>query len=472
MSFVRVSKYRHVFGQTVKNDQCYDDIRVSRVTWDSHFCAINPKFVAIIVEASGGGAFLVIPLHRTGRIDSSHPTVCGHKGPVLDIAWCPHNDNIIASSSDDCSIKIWEIPENGLLSPLEEPLLELDYHSKKVGIISWHPVASNILLSAGCDNIIVIWNLDTQEAQIELDMHPDLIYNVCWNFNGSLICTACKDKTVRVIDPRENKIIAEKEKAHEGVRPMRAIFLKDDKVLTTGFSRMSERHVALWDKDNMEEPLATLELDVASGVLLPYYDPDSNIVYLYGKGDTVIRYYEYTNEEPYVHYISTFSSASTQRGMGFMPKRGLNVSKCEIARFYKLSERKCEPIVMTVPRKSDLFQEDLYPDTAGPEPALEAAEWFEGKNADPIFISLKPENVPTKNQEVKGLKKTILANRVAKKKENSSSANQSVASSSSDTSEVLKLQEMVQEIKTLTELVSNQEKRISQLEEKIAEITK
>ncbi|KAK7934116.1 hypothetical protein WMY93_005012 [Mugilogobius chulae] len=470
MSFVRVSKYRHVFGQTAKNDQCYDDIRVSRVTWDSNFCAVNPKYVAIIIEASGGGAFLVLPLHKTGRIDASHPTVCGHKGPVLDIAWCPHNDNIIASSSDDCSVKIWEIPENGLHSPLEEALLELEYHSKKVGIISWHPVASNILLSAGCDNIIVIWNLDTQEAAIELDMHPDLIYNVCWNFNGSLICTACKDKTVRVIDPRESKIVAEKEKAHEGVRPMRAIFLKDDKVLTTGFSRMSERHVALWDKDNMEEPLSTLELDVASGVLLPFYDPDSNIIYLYGKGDTVIRYYEYTNEDPFVHYISTFSSGSTQRGMGCMPKRGLTVSKCEIARFYKLTERRCEPIVMTVPRKSDLFQEDLYPDTAGPEPALEATEWFEGKNADPIFISLKPENVPTKNREVKGLKKG-LAHKVTKKTDNSSPATKSATQASSGISEA-KLDEALKEIKALTDLVNRQEKRISELEEKMAEITK
>lgn len=59
---VRQSKFRHVFGQAVKNDQCYDDIRVSRVTWDSSFCAVNPKFVAIIIEASGGGAFLVLPL--------------------------------------------------------------------------------------------------------------------------------------------------------------------------------------------------------------------------------------------------------------------------------------------------------------------------------------------------------------------------------------------------------------------------
>lgn len=39
----------------------------------------------------------------------------------------------------------------------------------------------------------------------------------------------------------------EKERAHEGARPMRAIFLADGKIFTTGFSRMSERQLALWD---------------------------------------------------------------------------------------------------------------------------------------------------------------------------------------------------------------------------------
>lgn len=65
---VRQSKFRHVFGQPVKNDQCYEDIRVSRVTWDSTFCAVNPKFLAVIVEASGGGAFLVLPLSKVGPV--------------------------------------------------------------------------------------------------------------------------------------------------------------------------------------------------------------------------------------------------------------------------------------------------------------------------------------------------------------------------------------------------------------------
>lgn len=61
---VRSSKFRHVFGQPAKADQCYEDVRVSQNTWDSGFCSVNPKFVALICEASGGGAFLVLPLGK------------------------------------------------------------------------------------------------------------------------------------------------------------------------------------------------------------------------------------------------------------------------------------------------------------------------------------------------------------------------------------------------------------------------
>ncbi|XP_015733724.1 coronin-1C isoform X1 [Coturnix japonica] len=468
---VRQSKFRHVFGQAVKNDQCYDDIRVSRVTWDSTFCAVNPSFVAIIVDASGGGAFLVLPLHKTGRIDKSYPTVCGHTGPVLDIDWCPHNDQVIASGSEDCTVMVWQIPENGLTLSLTEPVVVLEGHSKRVGIVAWHPTARNVLLSAGCDNAIIIWNVGTGEALINLDdMHVDVIYNVSWNRNGSLICTASKDKKVRIIDPRKQEIIAEKEKTHEGARPMRAIFLADGNIFTTGFSRMSERQLALWNPKNMEEPIALHEMDTSNGVLLPFYDPDTNIIYLCGKGDSSIRYFEITDESPYVHYLNTFSSKEPQRGMGFMPKRGLDVNKCEIARFFKLHERKCEPIIMTVPRKSDLFQDDLYPDTAGPEAALEAEEWFEGKNADPLLISLKHGYIPGKNRDLKVVKKNILDNKPAANKKSDLISAPKKAADASDTQNEAKLDEILKELKSIKDTITNQDERISKLEQQMAKI--
>lgn len=61
---VRQSKFRHVFAQAWKAEHCIDDVRVSRVTWDSGLCAVNPKFIAVIIEAGGGGSFLVVPISK------------------------------------------------------------------------------------------------------------------------------------------------------------------------------------------------------------------------------------------------------------------------------------------------------------------------------------------------------------------------------------------------------------------------
>ncbi|XP_070584097.1 coronin-1B [Erythrolamprus reginae] len=486
MSFrkvVRQSKFRHVFGQPVKNDQCYDDIRVSRVTWDSTFCAVNQKFVAVIVEASGGGAFMVLPLQKTGRIDKSYPTVCGHTGPVLDIDWCPHNDEIIASGSEDCTVMVWQIPESGLTVPLTEPVVVLEGHSKRVGIITWHPTARNILLSAGCDNVVIVWNVGTAEELYYLDnLHPDIIYNVSWNRDGSLFCSACKDKSVRIIDPRRRQVIAEREKAHEGARPMRAIFLADGKIFTTGFSRMSERQLALWDPENLEEPMALQELDSSNGTLLPFYDPDTSVIYVCGKGDSSIRYFEITAEAPYIHFLNTFTSKEPQRGMGWMPKRGLDVNKCEIARFYKLHERKCEPIIMTVPRKSDLFQDDLYPDTAGPEAAMEAEDWMAGKTAPPILISLREAYVPTKQRDLKVNRRSLMPeSRPTAPSNTGLSATPSSAMSPAALTSGLSVtaasgegrqltEEVLREVASLRALVAAQGERIARLELQLSRI--
>lgn len=88
-------------------------------------------------------------LFQYGRVDMNAPKVVGHKSAVLDIQWCPHNDNVIASSSEDTTIKVWHIPDGGLNEPLTEPEQTLAYHQKKVLQVQWHPVVLNLMLSIG-----------------------------------------------------------------------------------------------------------------------------------------------------------------------------------------------------------------------------------------------------------------------------------------------------------------------------------
>lgn len=66
--------------------------------------------------------------------------------------------------------------------------------------------------------------------------------------------------------------------------------------------------------------------------MFPLYDEDSGLMYLAGKGDSAIRYYEINDDAPYVHYINTYTTSEPQRAIGFMPKRGLSYSENEITR--------------------------------------------------------------------------------------------------------------------------------------------
>lgn len=110
------------------------------------------------------------------------------------------------------------------------------------------------------------------------------------------------------------------------------------------------------------------------------------------QGDGNIRYYEVNANKPHLSYLTEYRSSNPQKGIGVMPKRGLDVSSCEIFRFYKLITTKSliEPVSMIVPRRSESYQEDIYPPTAGAQPSMTAQEWLNGMNKGPVLVSLRP----------------------------------------------------------------------------------
>lgn len=56
--------------------------------------------------------------------------------------------------------------------------------------------------------MIILWNVARGEEVVRIDsVHPDLIYSACWNRDGSRILTSCKDKKLRVLDPRKGTVL-------------------------------------------------------------------------------------------------------------------------------------------------------------------------------------------------------------------------------------------------------------------------
>lgn len=389
---VRSSKFRHVFGTPAKPDECYQELNITRSAWDANFVKANPKFVAVAWE-SAGGSVAVLPHEKTGKIDKANPPLLsGHKGPVLDFDFHPFNDNLLATVSEDANVLIWRIPDEFITKAITTPVQSLQGHKRNIGCATFHPVANNVLATASNDTTVKLWDIEQGNNLITVEGHTDIIQALDWNNNGSQLASACKDKKLRIFDPRTNTI-SQEVTSHLGVKGSRVCWLKD-KVLTVGFSKNSEREFNIYDPRSINDPIAHLNIDSSSGSIMPFFDADTSILFLAGKGDGNIRYYEIVDEAPYYHFLSEFKSSVPQKGIGFAPKRALNVSECEIARAYRLQTNKVEPITFRVPRKSEIFQEDLYPETYAGEPSLTAEEYMSGQNAEPKTRSLAPGFVP------------------------------------------------------------------------------
>ena len=148
-----------------------------------------------------------------------------------------------ASASEDCTVKVWQIPDSGVTRTMTECVVDLVFHQRRVGIVLWHPSAQNVLLSAGSDNNVCIWNVGTGECLLTFGL-PELVLSACWNWDGSEVLFTCKDKKIRRVDPRDGNV-EEEAVAHEGSKGAQAVYLKNGLVFTTGFTKHSERQYSL-----------------------------------------------------------------------------------------------------------------------------------------------------------------------------------------------------------------------------------
>jgi coronin-1B/1C/6 len=257
-----------------------------------------------------------------------------------------------------------------------------------VGHVLFNPAAENVLASASGDFTVKIWDIEANSAKLSLKV-GEVIQSMSWSANGSLLVTTSRDKKLRIWDTRQQKP-AQEVQGHSGAKNSRAVWMGEhDRIATTGFSRMSDRQLALWDIKAPREPVGGFQmLDSISGVCMPFWDDGTQCLYLAGKGDGNIRYYEYENDK--FEYLSEYKSSDPQRGIAFLPKRGVNMHENEVMRAYKtVNDNYIEPISFIVPRRSETFQEDIYPPTTGLKPGVSAKEWFDGEEGLPPKVSME-----------------------------------------------------------------------------------
>ncbi|XP_070779150.1 coronin-7 [Enoplosus armatus] len=392
------SKFRHIQGAVMHRDTHFTNLRGLNLTTPGEsdgFCA-NRHRMAVPLAISGG-QMAIFERSQPGRLpDTALPTIQNSVN-VVDFSWDPFDTHRLAVAGDDAKIRVWKVPEGGLKETLTEPELILQGHTEKIYSIKFHPLASGLLVSSSYDLTVRLWNLETGEQVKLLTGHQDQVFGMAWSPDGKFLATVCKDGKVRIYDPRKSTAPVQEGPGPEGHRGARVVWVCEGKyLLASGFDSRSERGLYMYSADSLSSgAIANTFVNVSPSTLIPFYDPDTNVVILTGKGDTRVHIYELVPEEPYFIECSSFNSPEPHKGLAFLPKTECNVRDVEIAVALMLTKTTIEPVAFRVPRvKKEFFQDDVFTDTVVCwEPALTASAWLSGSNGQHKKISLKPKDM-------------------------------------------------------------------------------
>ncbi|RKZ38810.1 MAG: hypothetical protein DRQ49_13345 [Gammaproteobacteria bacterium] len=112
-------------------------------------------------------------------------TLFGHQRNVTSIAFSPNGD-ILASGSEDETIKLWRVSTGKLLKTFKA-------HNFWVTSLAFSP-SGKILASGGEDKTIKLWDMETGKALRSLQGHENSVTSVAFNSSGSILASASWDR--------------------------------------------------------------------------------------------------------------------------------------------------------------------------------------------------------------------------------------------------------------------------------------
>lgn len=172
-----------------------------------------------------------------------------------------------------------------------------------------------------------------------------------------------------------------------------------DTVLTAGTGGSGRgRQLWLWDPRAPSAPLASKLVDYSSGQLLPLYDEGTGVLLTSGRGDNSIRILDLgPRRDSFLSCGDLQVLGDPLCGLAMLPKQTCDVAAVETMKVLRMTPSEVVPISFVLPRAANLksfFQDDIFPPARAPAEALSSAEWFEGKDQDPLLESLRPAGMP------------------------------------------------------------------------------
>lgn len=387
-----MSKYSIINGKEVKGKFGYFRINPRGRTEDQ-LIAVNHKFIAANWEGARG-QIAILEKNNPHNVKPSIPLIYAHNQPINNVRWSPFVSNLLASSSDEGTIKLWKIPEDGLKENVEKEDQKFFEHTKKVNLFKFHPSSADVIGSSSTDSSIKLWSIINAKSYFSI-ITPESLTSLDWNYDGSLI-GGCKTSLVYIYDPRTQKEIC-KITGSSSTKAQKMTFLSTDALATIGFGKEC-REIKLFDTRNYVSPVNTVEVDKEKEFFFPYYDYERKILYLPGRSSTKIHFYSYADGNIKILH-EKYCIPEPAQFFTFEESRFADWNSNELTRMYHSNKEFLTMTSFYIPRKNG-FDKDLFPSLFSGESALTGEEWANGSNKTPI---LKPIDQINKDEGIKNV---------------------------------------------------------------------
>jgi WD40 repeat protein len=116
-------------------------------------------------------------------------TLTGHNRPVNAVIFSS-DGALLASGSDDRTVKIWDVKKNSLL-------YNLTGHTKYVTCLAFHPF-EQVLASGADDGAIIIWRIEGAKQILNIPADPEGVKRLAFSPDGKQIAAALSDFSIKI----------------------------------------------------------------------------------------------------------------------------------------------------------------------------------------------------------------------------------------------------------------------------------
>jgi AAA-like domain/WD domain, G-beta repeat len=219
---------------------------------------------------------ILLSLYQAVNKVNSFRDLLGHEKTITSVSFSPNNQ-LLATVSDDQTMKIWDIKNqrlNQIFEGISDKLTAVKFnfdgsiiaagtatgminifdlnlkqrhkftaHKGAITSIRFNP-ANSQMTSAGIDGKIKIWNVKNGELIKEINGHTEPIRNITFSADGKTLVSAGDDHTLKLWNSSDGTLIKTLNGHRNKINYVR--FSANGKIIA---SASSDRTVKLWDKE-------------------------------------------------------------------------------------------------------------------------------------------------------------------------------------------------------------------------------